>query len=364
MAVLGIRHKNPGCIRGEGPKGFAVYDTFEDGYIALADLLYRKYNGKTALQIFNIYAPASDGNNPQKYARKVIQSLKKQGIDISGTTKLDLQNPEILAAMVVAIAQIECGQVPEGADFAKQCVYKFINQTALNKTHGLNPSFFNYVDLFSPTPIKKQYASGRLRIPQTAADVQKTITKLTQKPKISLLIPKKPTPFEQACLNAQTAVINYILSHKISETATEEEKQTFIQERYKQSMALADKHLSSQKKKNPKDSENFIIQITETATLHAAQTAHKRTLTPEETEQIKQDVQKYAQHRKSSKNRSTSVHKSTVKQTLKKAEKDGEETNTNNNRTLVTTQEKVPEKSSDTSEKDKKSTTQDNTRQY
>ena len=362
MAVLGIRHKNPGCIRGEGPKGFAVYDTFEDGYIALADLLYRKYNGKTALQIFNIYAPASDGNNPQKYARQVIQSLKEQGIDISSTTKLDLQNPKILAAMVVAIAQIECGQVPEGPDFAKQCVYKFINQTALEKLHELNPAFFNYVRPSSPSLIKKQHPSSRLQIPQTTADVQRTITQLTQKPKISLLVPKKITPFEQACLNAQTAVINYIITHKITENATEEEKQDFIQERCKQSMALADKHLSSQKKKNHQDSEAAIIQIAETATLHAAQTAYKRALTTEETEQIKQDVQKYAQQRKSSKKKSTSANKSTVKQTLKKAEKEGKETTIKENRTLAKTQEKVPEKSSDTTEQDKKSTTKDNTR--
>lgn len=362
MAVLGIRHKNPGCIRGNGPKGFAVYETFEDGYIALADLLYRKYNGKTALQIFNIYAPASDGNNPQKYAKQVIQSLREQGIDVSNTTKLDLQNPEILAALVVSIAQIECGQVPEGIDFAKQCVYKFINQTALDKLHGLNPSFFNYARPTSPTPINKQHTSYRLRIPQTPADIQKKTTHLTQKPKISLLVPKKPTPFEQACLNAQTAVINYIKTHQITENATEEEKQIFIQERCKQSMALADKHLSSQKKKNPQDSEAAIIQIAETATLHAAQTAYERALTPEETERIKQDVHKYAQQRKSSQKKPTSTKKSTVKQTLKKAEKDGKETSIKNNSTLTKTQERVSEKLSDTPEKNKKSTTKDSTR--
>ena len=107
---LGIRKHNPGCIRGKGGKGYAHYASDEEGYYALINLLKKRYTNKTAYQIFTVYAPASDGNNPKKYANNVIKLLQKQGLKVTGSTKLDMNNPQILRAFCLAISRIECGR--------------------------------------------------------------------------------------------------------------------------------------------------------------------------------------------------------------------------------------------------------------
>lgn len=124
MAVRGIRNKNPGCLRckgtaGQDSGGFAIYNTWEEGYYALNSVLYRIYNGKSLRQIFKVYAPASEkGNNPGKYSLMVAESLKEAGFNITPDTPLDLSNPEIRAAVVCGIARVECGKIPQGKDFA------------------------------------------------------------------------------------------------------------------------------------------------------------------------------------------------------------------------------------------------------
>ena len=86
---LGVRNHNPGCIRGKGGKGYAHYASDEEGYYALINLLKKRYTNKTAYQIFTVYAPASDGNNPKKYANDVIKLLQRQGLKVTGSTKLN-----------------------------------------------------------------------------------------------------------------------------------------------------------------------------------------------------------------------------------------------------------------------------------
>ena len=125
MAVRGIRNKNPGCLRcrgtaGKDSGGFAIYNTWEEGYYALNSVLYRIYDGKSLRQIFKAYAPAFEkGNNPKAYSVQVAKSLKEAGFNVTPDTPLDLSNPEIRAAVVCGIARVECGQIPQGKAFAE-----------------------------------------------------------------------------------------------------------------------------------------------------------------------------------------------------------------------------------------------------
>ena len=81
------RANNPGALRssqltkrmgeiGMTANGFAIFPDEETGRRAqLALLKTPRYQNKTIAQAINIYAPASDGNNPQSYAAKVARDL-------------------------------------------------------------------------------------------------------------------------------------------------------------------------------------------------------------------------------------------------------------------------------------------------
>ncbi len=123
MATRGIRNKNPGCLKckgtaGRDKDGFAIYNTWEEGYYALNSLLYRVYNGKSLRQVFKVYAPASDGNNPRSYAQTVARGLREAGFNVTADTPIDMTNPQIRAAVVCAISEMECGKIPGGRDYA------------------------------------------------------------------------------------------------------------------------------------------------------------------------------------------------------------------------------------------------------
>ncbi len=115
MTKVAIRNNNPGCIRGKGGKGYARYANLEEGYGALIRLLQKRYHNKTAAQIFKVYAPASDGNNPQKYAAGVIKQLRNAGLNVNASTKLDMNNPQVLRALCLAISRTECSHALDPA---------------------------------------------------------------------------------------------------------------------------------------------------------------------------------------------------------------------------------------------------------
>ena len=126
MAIpRGVRNNNPGCLRMAGTNGkrdkgkFAIFDTLEEGYYALNSCLYRIYDHRTLREIFKVYAPASEkGNRPGRYSKMVSETLKKMGYHVGVNTPLDLSDPNIRAAVVVAISKVECGKVLGGVDFA------------------------------------------------------------------------------------------------------------------------------------------------------------------------------------------------------------------------------------------------------
>lgn len=81
------RNNNPGNIKfafqanttGKDPQGFAIFKTYNDGFNALKNMVRRACEGhskvyspnNTILEYFQIYAPASDNNYPEKYAKYV-----------------------------------------------------------------------------------------------------------------------------------------------------------------------------------------------------------------------------------------------------------------------------------------------------
>ncbi len=116
----GIRNHNPGNLRpGPAWQGVVGLDTEppdppylrfvdpEHGIRALARTLisYRERHGiDTLAGVFARWAPAGDGNDPERYAAAVAQAL---GCDPAAP--VDLHDPAILAALAAAITHQENG---------------------------------------------------------------------------------------------------------------------------------------------------------------------------------------------------------------------------------------------------------------
>ena len=80
---------NPGNLRYVGQKyavndrGFCKFDTYQHGYDALKNLLIRACTGTSSMykpemtltDFYRVYAPSSDGNNPEHYAQFVADKL-------------------------------------------------------------------------------------------------------------------------------------------------------------------------------------------------------------------------------------------------------------------------------------------------
>jgi len=82
------RNRNPGDLRssplaiGTDPGGYAMFDSLAHGYQALLQDLHAKCLGHTVTSLgpnstlqdlVNVWAPTSDHNDPQRYARFVAQ---------------------------------------------------------------------------------------------------------------------------------------------------------------------------------------------------------------------------------------------------------------------------------------------------
>lgn len=78
-----FRNNNPGNLRvagdlGTDSGGYGVFSSAEAGMAALTSDLQakaRKYPNETLAEIMQRYAPASDGNDPLKYAKFVASKL-------------------------------------------------------------------------------------------------------------------------------------------------------------------------------------------------------------------------------------------------------------------------------------------------
>lgn len=89
--TLAERNNNPGNLRfigqkgaSKGDKGFAKFNSYEEGFQAMVNDLKAKQTGKTSTglnsnsslqDLINVYAPAADNNNPTSYANTVSKLL-------------------------------------------------------------------------------------------------------------------------------------------------------------------------------------------------------------------------------------------------------------------------------------------------
>lgn len=88
MANLGLLNKNPGNLRNPATGGFQTFENAGDGYNALVGDLEAKKSGNskhikpggTILDLANVWAPASDGNIPENWAKNVAKTV---GVDIN-----------------------------------------------------------------------------------------------------------------------------------------------------------------------------------------------------------------------------------------------------------------------------------------
>ncbi len=135
---VAVKNNNPGCIR--SGKGFAKYATLEEGYIALNSLLYRRYDRMTLKEMFQIYAPSGDGNNPSKYAKDVLNYLRSKGYKMDFSTRLDFSDPDFRAAMTMAISEEESGKVLGGEALALQAAKSYNPQTDSGKRYSATES--------------------------------------------------------------------------------------------------------------------------------------------------------------------------------------------------------------------------------
>lgn len=88
MANLGVRNNNPGNIKDPSTGEFRVFNTPQEGQQALIDDLTAKVSGTSHVikptaslaDFAKVYAPASDKNNPDSYAKILATNL---GVDTS-----------------------------------------------------------------------------------------------------------------------------------------------------------------------------------------------------------------------------------------------------------------------------------------
>ena len=94
------RNNNPGNIKfagqykamGTDDKGFAIFDTYADGYNALIKLIENACDGKsityrpsmTLYDFFGKYAPQSDNNDSEAYAVAVASEMKLSPYQVIG----------------------------------------------------------------------------------------------------------------------------------------------------------------------------------------------------------------------------------------------------------------------------------------
>jgi hypothetical protein len=106
MANLGLQNNNPGNLRNPSTGNFQQFSNAGDGYNALMGDLQYKQQGKskhiqpggTLLDLANVWAPASDNNIPENWAKNVARTV---GTDINArwdTIPLDTLAKGIMVA--------------------------------------------------------------------------------------------------------------------------------------------------------------------------------------------------------------------------------------------------------------------------
>lgn len=127
----GYRNNNPlnirissnnwkGEIRPSTDGSFCQFTTMAYGFRAAMVCIrtyIRKYNLKTIQEIINRWAPWEDGNNPTRYAQRVINTWPETFT--SKDFEIDYTNAEHMTKLVYAMAIVENGSEPQMSDCAE-----------------------------------------------------------------------------------------------------------------------------------------------------------------------------------------------------------------------------------------------------
>lgn len=127
----GVRNANPLNLRHSPDKWLGKSPTQTDSeFIQFIDphhgiragaknllTYYRKYKLSTVAGIIGRWAPPDDDNNTAAYISTVAGDLS-----VPSDTKLDLEDPEVLAALVTAMIRVECGTVPYTTEMIRSAV--------------------------------------------------------------------------------------------------------------------------------------------------------------------------------------------------------------------------------------------------
>jgi GH24 family phage-related lysozyme (muramidase) len=120
----GIRNNNPGNLRisdqaweGKVPRdqntdgAFEQFTSFEYGARALVLLLhnYIRRGLNSVRKIVNAYAPSSDGNHTENYARFLVDRLRAGGVEVTADTTLTADR-RTLRSLARGVARMENGQ--------------------------------------------------------------------------------------------------------------------------------------------------------------------------------------------------------------------------------------------------------------
>lgn len=122
--ALNLRH-SPDKWLGKAPtQSDAEFVQFVDAHHGIRagakNLLtyYRKYKLATVAAIIDKWAPPEDDNDTGAYISSVTAAL-----NVPADTKLDLEDPEVLSALVTAMIKVECGTVPYTSETIRSAVY-------------------------------------------------------------------------------------------------------------------------------------------------------------------------------------------------------------------------------------------------
>lgn len=128
----GIRNANPMNLRHSPDKWLGKAPTQADAeFVQFIDphhgiragaknllTYYRKYKLSTVPAIVQKWAPPEDDNDTGAYISSVTGDL-----GVPADTKLDLEDPDVLAALVTAMIKVECGTVPYTAETIRGAVH-------------------------------------------------------------------------------------------------------------------------------------------------------------------------------------------------------------------------------------------------
>lgn len=115
--VRGFRNFNPGNLReasgmtGKDRGGYAQFSSMEDGYRAMVKqvAMYRNAGLENIESIIRKWSPESE-NDTASYVSSVVQSMQKQlGESITARSRLDLNNSQVMDALIDAMINHENG---------------------------------------------------------------------------------------------------------------------------------------------------------------------------------------------------------------------------------------------------------------